>query len=107
MPSKATSEALSREWRKHIEAWSASGQSQQAFCKQLDLNYHRFTYWRRKFQEQAHQESPRRSSALVPVTYLRAPEESGLSLHLSNGMRLSGITSGNLCVVQQLLSRLS
>jgi hypothetical protein len=107
MPSKATSEALNKEWRQHIDTWRASQESQQAFCKQHDLNYHRFTYWRRKFQDQAHRENPRRSSALVPVTYLPAPEESGLSLHLSNGMRLSGITSDNLLVVQQLLSRLS
>lgn len=107
MASKATSEVLSKEWRQHIDAWRASRQSQQAFCKQHDLNYHRFTYWRRKFQDQAHQENPRRSSSLVPVTYLQEPEASGLSLHLSNGMRLSGITSGNLHVVQQLLSRLS
>lgn len=39
-------------WRAQIDAWQASGQTQQAFCKANDLNYPRFGYWLRKFRRE-------------------------------------------------------
>ncbi|MES9900668.1 MAG: hypothetical protein ABW148_16855 [Sedimenticola sp.] len=37
-------------WHEQIQAWQASGQSQQTFCKVNGLSYPRFTCWRGKFR---------------------------------------------------------
>ena len=44
------SKHLSQYWQEQISAWEKSGQTQKSFCAQHDLNYYRFSYWRRKFQ---------------------------------------------------------
>ena len=43
MPIKAESksEALTRYWLQHMEAWLSSGQTQQVHCKTHGLSYHR------------------------------------------------------------------
>lgn len=33
-----------------IEVWKGTGQTQQEFCKQKDLDYHKFQYWFRKYR---------------------------------------------------------
>lgn len=105
MSRKATSEGLKTYWREQIDAWRASGETQQAFCRQHELSYHRFTYWRRKLadREKAQRRSP---SALVSVRYPAVPSETTLSLVLPSGIELRGIALDNLTVVQQLLARL-
>ena len=107
MPSKAKSEALSGYWQQQVDTWRVSGQSQQAFCKAHELSYHRFVYWRRKFEGRSTENQIRSSSALVPVTYRRPTTGGGLSLVLPNGLELSGLSEDNLSLVQQLLERLS
>lgn len=107
MSSKAASEFLSGYWRQQIDEWQVSGQSQQAFCKTHDLNYHRFLYWRRKFEGQSRAHRNPSSSALVPVIYQQPSATTGLSLVLPNGLELHGLSEDNLSLVQQLLERLS
>jgi hypothetical protein len=106
MSRKATSEALTTYWREQIDTWQASGESQQAFCQQHKLSYHRFTYWRRKLADQA-VERQRMQSALVPVRHQPTSSETTLSLVLPSGIELRGIALDNLAVVRQLLGRLS
>jgi hypothetical protein len=48
MSNKATSQALSDHWRQHIEDWRTSGVSQQAFCRERNLSFNQFHYWRKK-----------------------------------------------------------
>ena len=107
MPSKATSEALSAHWRPLVDAWRNSAQSQRAFCRQQDLSYEQFVYWRRKFEQRANGTGRRPSSALVPVIYQPEVAEHGLSLVLPNGIEVRGIGLNNLPLVEQLLGRLS
>ena len=97
------SETRGQYWQGQIEAWRASGQSQQAFCRANDLNYPRFGYWLRKFRRQGGTE-PRRASGFVPV--MAASGSEGLSSHLPNGIELRGVSERNLDVVEQLLARL-
>jgi hypothetical protein len=106
MTDEATREALSEFWRRQIEAWQVSGQSQQAFCRARDLIYHRFVYWRRKFQERSVDVPDSPSSALVPVTYRPATGEDTLSVVLPNGLELRGITANNLALTCRVLERL-
>ena len=107
MPSREESTALASYWKQQIEAWQASNQSQKAFCRVHDLDYHRFGYWRRKFLQPAAEAQRQRETDFVPVTYASQAEASGLSLVLPNGLVLQGIATDNLPVVYQLLSRLS
>ena len=107
MSSKATSEALSNYWQQQIDRWRVSGRSQQAFCKTHDLSYHRFVYWRRKFEGRSTENQSPPPSALVPVIYRPRSTAAGLSLVLPNGLELRGLAEDNLAVAQQLLDRLS
>ena len=38
------------DWKQQVNAWKRSGLSQNQFCKANDLSYHRFVYWRGKFE---------------------------------------------------------
>ena len=107
MHKKNQSETLSTVWGTHIQGWQTTEQSQSAYCKAHDLNYHCFIYWRRKLVGATKRKTkPARSSAFVPVQSSPIIVVEDLSLTLANGMTLQGITSSNLPVVQQLLSLL-
>jgi hypothetical protein len=107
MPSEAESEALASYWLQQIEAWQASGQTQQVYCKTNDLSYHRFGYWLRKFRRQAQETQSQKGSGFVPVTHSDTSQSTGLSLALPRGLVLRGIAADNLSLVHQLLSRLT
>ena len=107
MSKKAASEALSNYWQQHIDRWQVSGLSQQAFCKTHDLSYHRFLYWRRKFEGRTTENLKPPSSALVPVIYRPPSTAAGLSLVLPSGLELRGLSEDNLSLAQLLLDRLS
>ncbi len=38
-----------RYWKKHVEAWRASGLPQARYCRRHNLKVHRLVYWRKKF----------------------------------------------------------
>ena len=99
------SELLSTTWRRHVRDWQRTEQSQSAYCKAHDLNYHCFIYWRRKLLGTT-KTKPARSSGFVPVQPRPMMAVEDLSLTLANGMTLQGITLSNLPVVRQLLSLL-
>lgn len=107
MPRNYTTPALLQKWRQHIEEWRNSGLSQQAFCRDRNLSYHQFHYWRKKLALATVDETPLRSSALVPVTYTSPSPDTCLSVHLPSGISLRGIASDNLALVERLLVSLS
>lgn len=37
-------------WKSHIEDWRASGISQTEYCRRNELKFHRFVYWRKKYE---------------------------------------------------------
>jgi hypothetical protein len=91
-----------------MEGWQQSGQSQKAYCREQDLSYFRFQYWRRKLREDEQQDVQRaRSSGFVAVAPTRSGLPAGLSVVLPNGVQLRGISADNLAVVEHLLARLS
>ncbi len=101
------SKHLSQYWQEQISAWEQSGQTQKSFCEAHDLNYHRFGYWRRKFQAAAKPvDLVHRSNGFVSVQPVSDRATIGLMLILPNGIRIEGIESGNLPVVSQLLRQL-
>jgi len=101
MAGTAESEELAEYWQGQINSWRTSGESQASFCKAHDLSYHRFTYWRRKFDER-----PVKSRGFALVKYQNA-ESSHLSVALPNGLIVQGIAADNLAVARQLLESLT
>lgn len=39
-------------WRNHLDQWSRSGLTQNAYCKANNLKSNRLTYWKNKFKRQ-------------------------------------------------------
>ena len=107
MARKTATQALSQQWRQHIEEWRNSGLSQQAFCRDRSLSFNQFHYWRKKLAHTPVNKTRPRSSALVPVTYPSPSPNNDLTVHLPNGISLRGIASHNLSVVERLLESLS
>ena len=92
-------------WHQQIDNWKKSCQSQAKFCKANELSYHRFVYWRQKFEREPGSKTKRDSSGFATVDY--HPElNGGLTLSLPNGLILRGICANNVPVVRQLLEQL-
>ena len=96
-------QSLADHWEEHLQDWQNSTQSQSAYCREHGLNYHRFTYWRRKLMPKDNPVKVGAGSGFVPVTGPSADAVSGLTAMLPNGVQLQGITADNLDVVKPLL----
>ena len=106
MGNSAASKQQYQYWREHIGACKASGSSGAAYCQLHQLTYHRFNYWRRKFQEldSRVQMTPCESTGFARVLASRAELPTGLSLALPNGLVIQDIGETNIGVVRQLLA---
>ena len=51
--SKAILEEKRRFWKQHIEGWKSSSQTQAWYCRQHELSYDQFVYWKRTFRRDA------------------------------------------------------
>ncbi len=100
-------ESLFTLWASHVQSWQKTQQSQSAYCRDHDLNYHRFTYWRRKLVKQANPaRHPVQRSGFIPIEPCSAEAAQSLTATLPNGVLLQGISASNLTVVKQLLGLL-
>ena len=72
-----TSAAKRQAWIDHIAAWTASGQTQRAYCAVQGVSYHAFDYWRRFVLRQDGPSTPQQSSTppatFIPVVALAPP----------------------------------
>ena len=103
MSDHVSSEARSRYWKRKIDAWQRSEQSQREFCRTNELSYARFGYWLRKFREHGSPSAAvRPGSGFVPV--VASVPRDVLMVRLPNGIELHGVTAENVEVVEQLLA---
>ena len=93
-------------WREHVEAWRSGGDSQAAYCKAHELIYHRFVYWRRKFEGGTARRGKQQAGKGFATVACDPLFDTGLTLSLPNGLVLRGICAGNVSVVRQLLDQL-
>ena len=100
------STSLAAYWKEHVEAWKCSGVSQNKFCQEHDLSYHRFVYWRQKFERGSGSSLAKRDSGGFATVDYRPDIGGGLTLSLPNGLVLRGICADNVPVVRQLLELL-
>ena len=104
MKTNKPSESLSDYWHHHIQRWQQTDQNQSRYCRANDLNYHRFTYWRRKLiAPRAVTRQVVLRPGFVPVKAISPVVSSSLTATLPNGVILQGISTDNLPVVKQLL----
>ena len=98
--------ALAAYWKKRVDDWKCAGTSQIKFCQANELPYHRFVYWRQKFERgPGSRQAKRQSGGFATVDY-RPETNGGLTLSLPNGLILRGICADNVPVVRQLLEQL-
>ena len=76
-----------RYWKEQIEAWQVSGLEQTEYCRQNNLKYHLFTYWKKKL---AHPVESPVCLVQVPFAQTITPRASSipLGLVLANGYRI-------------------
>ena len=101
-----TSQEREQFWQQHIEAWQASDLSGAAFCKQHDLNYAQFNYWRKKFQIIEAVEKPAGFAQVTQLATSHSRLHDELGVHLPSGISFSGVSASNLDVVLALLRQL-
>ena len=93
-------------WQQQVEAWKLTGLSQAEFCKVNELLYHRFVYWRGKFEGISRKPPANQNRGGFTAVNVRHDVDRGLTLSLPNGLVMRGICSENLSVVRQLLEQL-
>ena len=73
-----------RFWKHHIEQWQRSHLSQAAYCRQHQLNAHRFYYWRRRVQVSLERVS------FLPVALSASPvhHHPTIRIHAPNGFTI-------------------
>ena len=71
-------------WQDHITAWQGSGLSQSAYCKQHEIKFHNFAYWRNRL-------SPRKepTSKLMKLSGMAASPRVVMNLPLGVRLELS------------------
>jgi hypothetical protein len=93
-------------WRQQVNNWMSSCQSQAKFCQANGLSYHRFVYWRQKFERDPGSSRTKRESGGFATVDYHHEVSGGLTLCLPNGLVLRGISADNVPVVRQLLEQL-
>jgi len=94
------------DWKQQIQTWKLSGLSQARFCKNNNLTYHRFVYWRGKFDGATRVSSTKKDRGGFAEVSVKPDADRGLTLSLPNGLIVRGICAENLSVVRQLLDQL-
>ena len=77
-------EELRKFWKTHLDKWEESGLPQKEYCRQHNLIYHRFVYWKARFK-----------SKNLPVKFVQVassisfnPGPSFLKLNLPRGYQI-------------------
>lgn len=76
-----TPEQKQEHWVAHIEGWQQSGLTQPDYCKQKNISYAQFGYWRTRLNREV---TPDRK--LIPATLIQPSALA--SLYLPAGIRL-------------------
>ncbi len=68
-------------WHRHITAWQSSDLSQTQYCKQENINYIQFGYWRSKFLAKERKSDQKK---LLPVQLRSTSHQAFLRIRLLN-----------------------
>lgn len=93
-------------WQQHITAWQTSGQSGAAFCREQNLSYHRFCYWRQKLAPPRRTEAAPSLSGFAKVVPTSIPAMGELHVSLPGGITISGLHADNITLLGAILRQL-
>ena len=109
-----TSAAKRQAWIDHIAAWTASGQTQRAYCAAQGLSYHAFDYWRRFVLKQDASSTPPQNmptpAAFIPIVAASVPAANGggvIEVRVAGGASLVWPGERALSELAQLLRLLA
>lgn len=93
-------------WQQIMADCQSSGLSGMAFCKQQNIAYHRFTYWRSKLRqsEPASVESPSGFTRVKVAEPGRSAME--LTISLPSGISITGLHGQNIDLLGAILRQL-
>lgn len=83
-----------------IDRWKASGKSIKAFCKEENISYHLFSYWKKQYSKQ---NNPKGFIKIKPVDHLIA-KDSTCAIILTNGHRITFSNRPEVGYLKELLS---
>lgn len=110
MSANLTSDTRARYWQEHVQACQHSGLSKAQYCRDHQLAYHVLIYWSTKFSGRiAKNENSEQSDVakLVPVALSGAIHpDSGLQVHLPNGVHISGINAQSVDFISRVINQL-
>lgn len=92
-----TNEQKRTYWQSHFDGWRQSGLSQPEYCKQHDLKFATFGYWRTRLSK------PKNTQKLIPVDLTPTAQA---RLSLPNGIRLE-VPVPALAAVLPLLNQIA
>lgn len=103
-----TSTELHHFWQHTLGDWAASGLSGAAFCREHQLSYCQFVYWRRKLHARSRAEDCARAGAgfarVAPVP--GSDPADGLTVSLPGGVSITGLHAGNIALLGAVLGQL-
>ena len=73
-------------WQQHFKDWQQSGLSQRDYCKQHNLTFSSFGYWRSRLKANSTADSK-----LIPVSVSRP---TSINIYLPSGIRIETPTHG-------------
>lgn len=104
--SSASANSSAEFWKNHIAQWQSSGLMQATYCRQYQLSYHQFKYWKYKLVV-----SSPITPAEINVGFTRVqlaettkrPASSSLCIQFSDGTKVIGIALDTMPLVRQLV----
>lgn len=106
---RAERQEKQRFWGGHLSRWKESGLSQSAYCREHQLNLHRFVYWKKRLAPQ----KPSVSLVELPVsrqkTAYQFPSAAPISIVFGGRCHIEvrpGFDPSSLEVVLRVLNRL-
>ena len=110
--SHLTAEELRAFWRRHLEYWRTSGQSQAAYCRAHGLTEHRFRYWKQCLAPGLGAQEPPNLEGFLPVQLAVQPTrpalaDSGITVRLSTGLGLELRSDFDAATLQAVVQALN
>jgi len=85
-------------WNNRISAWEHSGISQRNYCKQENINYPAFQYWRKRIRV--------KSGQFVELKVDSVIDNEPITINLPNGICLEVNDATNLKTIKDLVREL-
>ena len=92
--------------KQHLAQWKASGSTQIAYCRQHQLPFHVFSYYKKKFSNDAAQPESG-NSQLIPVSILPEPNAAtSIQIQHHSGFSIAVDSATDLCALKPVLELL-